>query len=167
MSVQHKNSQAYDLSLFEESERTRASGSKDSNLIRLTPAQEEKLKRAKHNPLLIGVVSLLTIVLTTVLIMIVYNNVVINELNSSIVAANSTIEAQQEREAQYQLVIDSTLSEEFIKSYAENKLGMVKMNDAQKEFISLYNDDCGEVIREDNSNDIMYYLYRAFNGIPS
>ena len=106
--------------------------------------------------------SLLTLVVAAISSWIVYNNVVINELNDKILTANGTLANQDNLQAQYQLKIDRKLTTEIVQNYAETKLGMTKAKAAQKEFVSLTDGDQGEVLRDDSKESILTKIGRFF-----
>ncbi len=167
MAVNKNNGLAYDLSLFEP-ETTKKKNKKqepktqaaESKVIRLDQDAVEKSQKRKRNPVIILGVSLLTTVVAAVSALIVYNNVLINELNEKIISANDTIVNQNNLEAQYQLKIDSKLTNEKVQEYAENKLGMTKANTAQKEFVSLTDGDKGEVVQGEENDSFFVRVGR-------
>ncbi len=166
-----KNSEAYDLSLFEPDEKksekkdkNSKNKMKESNLIRLHPGAITKAHRRKRNPIMIVGVAVLTVIVATVSATIVQSNVVLNELNEEILQANKTITQQKNLSAQYQLKIDSRLSANVVQDYAEKNLGMTQAKNAQKKFISLSDGDYGKVIRDDGSNNILETVANAFKG---
>lgn len=169
-----KNNEAYDLSLFEPAkksdnlkEKEKIKRKKPNNVIKFDPENITKEQRRKRNPFIIIGVSFLTIVVASISITIVQSNVILNELNSDIIKANETIEKQENLAAQYQLRVDSKLSVDVVKDYAENQLGMVQAQNAQKKFISLSEGDVGEVIRDDKPDNIFETIARAFTGMWS
>ncbi len=176
MSDNKRNGLAYDLSLFEPDPKEKKSkenkAAKDdkkekndkSKVIRLDTDTSEKAQRRKRNPLLIFVISLLTVAVTAICGFIVYNNVIINELNEKILQANKVIENQNNLEAQYQLQIDRKLTAELVQQYAETKLGMTQANNAQKEFVSLTDGDVGEVINEGERDSFFDTFASMFSG---
>lgn len=169
-----KQSEAYDLTLFEPAEKKSAKKEKkpqkrmtESNLIRLHPGAITKVHRRKRNPIKIIGIGLLTIVVAMVCATIVQSNVVLNELNEEIIEANKTITQQNNLQAQYQLKVDSRLSASVVQDYAEKKLGMTQANNAQKKFISLSDGDYGKVIRDDGTNNALQTVANAFKGMWS
>ncbi len=173
MVSEHKNhGLAYDLSLFEpETKRSDSDKNKSekaekkagTNIIKLDTDTSEKAQRRKRNPVLILVISLLTIAVTAICSLIVYNNVLINEYNEKILTANQTIENQKNLQAQYQLQIDRKLTSELVKQYAEQNLGMTLANSAQKEFVSLADGDFGQIVDGEGSNSFFDSFARLFD----
>ncbi len=170
VSMNKQNTAAYDLSLFEpeskkkNSDKEKLSENKnDSKVIKLDTDNSQKSQRRRHNPLVIMVISLLTIAVAAVSAFIVYNNVVINELNEKILSSNKIIENQTNLEAQYQLKIDSKLTSDIVQDYAENKLGMTQVQNAQKEFVELADGDQGKVVREDGKDSVFDSMGKLFN----
>ncbi len=175
MSAENNNS-AYDLSLFEPIHKTKnqksesnkeKTKSNDDNIISLDPDIITKSQRRKKNPIMILGISLLTIIAAVVSATIVQSNVLLNELNEQILEANEKIEEQTNLAAQYQLKVDSKLSTDVIQEYAENELGMVQAQSSQKNFISLSDGDYAEVIREDDTENILETIAEAFTGLWS
>ena len=166
-SIQH--STAYDLSLFEPDRSVSTSGErayeerKKHNLIRFDTSQSEKAQRRKRNPIRTIGIFLLTVIVASVSSLIVYNNVVIFELNEKILSAKKEIDNQESLKAQYQLKIDSRLTNDKVKDYAEKKLGMTPANSAQKEFVALADGDQGKVLREDGDESILGKIGRLLN----
>lgn len=170
MSIGKQNGAAYDLSLFEPENKKKNSdkeklseNNNKSKIIKLDTDKSKKSQRRKHNPIMIIGISMLTVAVAAVSSFIVYNNVVLNELNEKILSANRAIENQNNLEAQYQLQIDSALTSDIVQEYAENKLGMTQIQNAQKEFVELADGDQGKVVREDGKNSILDSLGRIFN----
>ena len=170
MAVNKNNGLAYDLSLFEPepvskpAEEVEAVKVKNrGKVIRLEKEDFERSQRRKRNPVVILSVSMLTIIVAAVFSLIVYNNVMINELSEKIIEANGVIENQENLEAQYQLKIDRKLTDQKVQEYAEQKLGMVQANSAQKQFVSLTDGDKGEVIRGDEKQSFLDNLARVFH----
>lgn len=170
MAMNKQNGLAYDLSLFEPETTKKPSykeepkkGGADSNVIRLERRAAEKSAKKKKRPVVFLGVSLLTVVVTAILSWIVYNNVVINELNEKILAADAEIANQDNLTAQYQLKIDRALTTPIVQEFAETKLGMTKANSAQKEFVSLTDGDKGEVVSDDADESFLSRLARMFH----
>ena len=68
----------------------------------------------------------------------------------------------QNKQAQYKLTIESKLTDDFVKQYAETKLNMVPAKNAQKRFISLSDGDKGEVVKDKSSDNIFMKIFDAF-----
>ena len=170
MAVNKNNGLAYDLSLFEPEPVSKPAEEVEAvkvqnrgKVIRLEKEEFERSQRRKRNPVVILSVSMLTIIVAAVFSLIVYNNVMINELSEKIIEANGVIENQENLEAQYQLKIDRKLTDQKVQEYAEQKLGMVQANSAQKQFVSLTDGDKGEVIRGDEKQSFLDNLARVFH----
>ncbi len=170
MAVNKNSGLAYDLSLFEPEPAANPAeevGSmkvkNEGKVIRLETEEFERSQRRRRNPIIILSVSLLTLAVAAVFSLIVYNNVRINELNEDIISANEVLENQQNLEAQYQLTIDRKLTDRKVQEYAEQKLGMVRANSAQKQFVSLTDGDKGEVIRGDEKQSFLDNLAKVFH----
>lgn len=169
--MREENASAYDFALFEDTaevKQSKESPKSQDNIIRL-PAKDkaEKLQRRRHNPFLIFGVGVLVIIATVVLVTIVQSHVLLNELNDQLVTTENEIVMQKNLADEYQLIIDSKLSMDTIQQYAEEELGMTKAQKNQKIFLTLTNGDVGEVVIEDESNNILDSLSQAFAGLWS
>ncbi len=159
---------AYDLSLFEPdaSKKTdKKETVREPKVITLENSSSDRLHKHKRNPVVILGVAALMAVFSAICGTILYYDVEINELNEQILDADQTIVNQENLSAQYKLKIDSKLTPEIVKDYAENKLGMSKANAAQKEFVSLADGDKAEVIRSDKKDTFLTGLGKFFNVI--
>lgn len=167
-----KRTEAYDLSMFDSSEAAQMSGSdkkskkkkKSGKIISISQGSSAKAQRRKRNPITIATVAILTIIVSAVAIMMVQNYANLNEINEQITAKNKEYSVLQNEQAQYQLKIDSKLTDTFVKSYAETKLDMVPAKKAQKKFISLSNGDKGEVLGSGKDNSVFDTIIEAFSG---
>lgn len=169
--MREEDASAYDFSLFEDTvevKQSKENPKSQNNIIRL-PAKDkaEKVQRRRHNPFLIFGVSVLVIIAAVVLVTIVQSNVLLNELNDQLVATENEITLQKNLADEYQLIIDSKLSMDTIQQYAQEELGMTKAQKNQKVFLTLTDGDVGEVVTEDESNNILDSLSKAFAGLWS
>lgn len=166
-----KGTEAYDLSLFDESEAIKMSSAdkkslkkkKSGKIISISQGSSAKAQRRRRNPLLIFSVSIVMIAASAVAIMMVQNYAHLNEINEQITAKNKEYVRLQNECAQYQLKIDSKLTDSFVKEYAETKLGMMPVKNAQKRFISLSEGDKGEVILRDGGKNVFDIVFDAFS----
>lgn len=167
--VGEKRTEAVDLNLLEAYEMQMSSAEKKSKkkkksgqIISISQGSSAKAQRRKRNPVTIITVSILTIVVAAVCIMLVHFNAQLNEINEQITQKESALTELQNKEAQYRLTIDSKFTDEYVKKYAEDKLNMVPVKNAQKEFISLSDGDKGEVVNENESDNIFKTIFDAF-----
>ncbi len=167
--VGEKRTEALDLNLLEAYEMQMSSAEKKSKkkkksgqIISISQGSSAKAQRRKRNPVTIITVSILTIVVAAVCIMLVHFNAQLNEINEQITQKESALTELQNKEAQYRLTIDSKFTDEYVKKYAEDKLNMVPVKNAQKEFISLSDGDKGEVVNENESDNIFKTIFDAF-----
>ena len=93
--------------------------------------------------------------------------VLINELNTQIVAAENEISILEGEQTQYQIQIDSKLSEEKIESYAESNLGMTKADNMQKEFITMSGEDKAEILQGNAPKNVFETIADAFTSLWS
>lgn len=167
--MKEQANRAYDLSLFEtapELEKEKQQ-QKKNNMIVLPDGRINKEARRRHNVFYVAVISVFVVVFTVVSITIVQSNVLINELNTQIVNAQNDINILEGQATQYQIQIDSKLSEEKVENYAENVLGMTKAENMEKEFVTMSGEDKGEVLAEDGQKNIFETIADAFTGLWS
>jgi len=158
------NAAAYDLSLFEPQKKAdKENRKKKSNIIKINAKKNIESLRRKTSPALIAAVSACMIAVTTISGLIVYNNVRINELNQEVTDARAELSHQVNLQDEFQLRIDNKLTSGMIEEYAEEKLGMTQVKNAQKKFISLSDGDLGQVIRDDGSNTLIDHMKKMFS----
>lgn len=160
---------AYDLSLFEaapELERN-SKPQKKNNLVRLPNEDKEQVKVRKHNPLYIAMVSVCVAIFTVIAVTIIQGNVLLNELNSEIMEKQDEIDIYNGKSAQYQVKIDSMLSDEKVEAYAEGVLGMTKANSLHKEFVTMSSSDSAQVLGTESEKNIFETVADAFTGLWS
>lgn len=159
---------AYDLSLFETApELEQKKQPKKNNMIVLPEEKINKEARRRHNLFYVAAISVFVVIFTVVSITIVQSNVLINELNAQIVEKENEISMLEGEQTQYQIQIDSKLSEEKIESYAEDTLGMTKAENMEKEFITMSGEDKAEVLAEDGPKNVFETIADAFTSLWS
>ena len=156
------NAAAYDLSLFEPQRKVQKENNKKSNIIKINAKKNIESLRRKTNPAVIAAVSLCTAAVTAIGVWIVCNNVRINELNQEVADARAELSHQANLQDEFQLRIDNKLTSSMIEDYAEGKLGMSRVKNAQKKFVSLSDGDFGEVIRSDGTNTVIELMKNVF-----
>ena len=158
------NAAAYDLSLFEPQRKVQKENKKKSNIIKINAKKNIESLRRKTNPAVIAAVSLCTAAVTAIGVWIVCNNVRINELNQEVADARAELSHQANLQDEFQLRIDNKLTSSMIEDYAQGKLGMTRVKNAQKKFVSLSDGDLGQVIRDDGTNTVLDSLKNLFGG---
>ena len=163
------NTEAYDLSLFEPQKKVnkKENRKEKTNLIKINASQSLKNIRKKINVALTVRIAVCTAFATAVAAWMVCNYVSINELTQEINDAQSSLVHQSNLEAEYQLRIDSKLTQSEIQKYAEQNLGMSQVKNAQKRFISLSEGDKGEVVSDESSDNIFTTVLKAFGAVPN
>ena len=158
------NAAAYDLSLFEPQRKVQKENKKKSNIIKINAKKNIESLSRKTNPAVIAAVSLCTAAVTAIGVWIVCNNVRINELNQEVADARAELSHQANLQDEFQLRIDNKLTSSMIEDYAQGKLGMTRVKNAQKKFVSLSDGDLGQVIRDDGTNTVLDSLKNLFGG---
>ncbi len=164
-----RRTEAYDLNLLEAVDMEMSSADKKSKkkkksgqIISISHGSSAKAQRRKRNPVMIITVGFLTLIVATVAILLVHFNAQLNEINEMINNQEEVLTELQNKEAQYKLTIESKLTDDFVKQYAETKLNMVPAKNAQKRFISLSDGDKGEVVDDKGSDNIFRSIFEAF-----
>ncbi len=167
--MKEQANRAYDLSLFETAPELekKTQQPKKNNMIVLPDGSINKEARRKHNRLYIAAISAFVIIFTVVSITIVQSNVLINELNAEIIAAQEELSIIEGQSTQYQVQIDSKLSAEKIENYAENVLGMTKAENMDKEFITMSGEDKAVVLDDDSKRNVFEIIADAFTSLWS
>ena len=143
---------AYDLSLFEAApELEPKKHPKKNNVIVLPKEKIDKEARRRHNIFYVAAISIFVVIFTAISITIVQSNVLINELNTQIVAAENEI----------------SILEEKIESYAESNLGMTKADNMQKEFITMSGEDKAEILQGNAPKNVFETIADAFTSLWS
>ncbi len=164
-----KRTEAYDLSILDSfamdmsgTDKKSKKKKKSGQIISISKGSSAKAQRRKRNPAAILGVSLLTLLIAVILITLVHLNAKLNEMNEEINTQEKVLTDLSNKEAQYQLTIDSKFTDDYVRKYAENKLNMTPVKSAQKQFISLSDGDKAEVIEESSSGDVFYHIKKAF-----
>lgn len=168
-------SEAYDFSRFEDNEDSRIAMSaadkrskkkkKSGKIISISRGSSAKSQRRRKNPLYVFGVVVLTAIFAAVCITIVQLNAELNEVNDLITQNNARLVELENEEAQYHQTIDRTITDEYVKQFAEEELGMTPAGNAQKKFISLSGGDKGEILSDENTANAFTAILDAFSGI--
>ncbi len=153
--------EAYDIEMSSADKKTKKK-KKSGQIISISHGSSAKAKRRKRNPVMIITVSLLTLIVAAVAILLVHFNAQLNEINEQINDNVTVLTELKNKQSQYQLTIDSKLTDDFVRKYAEEKLDMVPAKNAQKKFISLSDGDKGEVVNDGKSDNIFRTIFDAF-----
>ena len=158
---------AYDIRLFEEEEirssrvatpqKTQADKPKKKQLNTKVDKKSEsekhsvkRIKRRKNNFLNISLAVVFAVVIVAVVGLIIHGQVQLTELNQQISAAQRDLEEQQSLYTQLEMKVDASISTAVVEKYAQEKLGMTKVTNSQKEFISLSEGDKVELTMSKN-----------------
>lgn len=112
----------------------------------------KRFNKVGNNTVSIILGSILGIIVIVLIIAVISSQVQLTELNQKINDAKNLLSEKQSEYTQLQMKIDANLSTTVIEKYAQEKLGMSKASNAQKEFISLSQGDKAEVTVKPQSN---------------
>ena len=169
--MDYNKTSAYDLSLFDTSAKDleKANRKRKKNFPKVVKMPEEeihKIRFRKHSPLKVIGGTLGVIAIATVIVTIIMGQVQLTELNQKIISAQNELSNQQSVYTQTQMAVQSNLSTAGIQKYAEDKLGMTKATNAQKEFVELSEGDKAE-ITQDTNNDFFSQISNAISNLWS
>ncbi len=151
---------AYDLRLFEEEEiASTESPSKteienEQNPEKKNTASDsrqkhhKRIRRRKSNFLKISGAVVLAFAIVLVVSLIIHGQVQLTELNQQITNAQKTLEEKQSLYTQLEMKVDASISTSVVEDYAQNTLQMSKVENSQKEFVSLSQGDKVEISQE-------------------
>ena len=149
--------------ILEEHEYSTANSRENSNYNR-ERSNKPKLKR-KHNS--IGVV-MSGIVVTILLFVMIYGKVQVSALYTDISNEKQVVDLLESENVRMQSEIESNMSLKNVESYAENVLGLKKLDKSQIVYIQIQNEDVVQVVETENNifvnikekfNDIVEYLF--------
>lgn len=143
---------AYDISVFEDENLENQDLHKKNKVVKIPKKKIEQAKRRKRNPLKLTVSFLFSAVVVAVVGMIIYSQVQLTELNQKISEAQETLENSQSEYTQMQMNVDAKYTTSIIEEYAQDKLGMTKANNSQKEFVDLSSGDKAKVIEKEDKS---------------
>ncbi|MBR6610209.1 MAG: hypothetical protein IKK99_08335 [Oscillospiraceae bacterium] len=125
---------AYDLSFYEiEQERQIARKAKKENVL-IKAQTKFSLGRKIAN--IISVAALLTLIIA-----VVATNAAITTASTEIADVQEEIVLLQSEKSYLDFTLESRMTLDQIESYAENQLGMVKMDASQKKYVELENEN--------------------------
>ena len=177
MAYDNRNA-AYDLSLFDEEaaystavpkrreqkvHKKQTKAKKTSKVVSLPNEELNKIRRRKHNPFKLAVGTIGGAVVTLVIGFIIVGQVQIMELNQEIINAKALLEDCQSVYTQNQMKLEAQLTGAEIEKYAEDVLGMTKVSNAQKEFVTLSGGDKAEVSAQGNQNLFSQFINSVNN----
>ena len=150
-----KDNNAYDISFFDMDSTARDFSynrepvrKKKGKVVKIPHKKIEQIRRRKHNPLRLAVGFALSAIVVAVVAAIIYGQVQLTELNQSIANAQEKLENRQSEYTQMQMKVDSKYTTAIVEEYAQDKLGMYKAPNSQKEFVDLSSGDKAEVVSD-------------------
>lgn len=155
----YENNAAYDMNLFRDNtapklpkkEKTEKH-KQDNKVVTLPQEALIKIRRRKHNPFKLFVGTVAALAITIIISAIIIGQVQLTEVNQQIIAAEETLRNTQSTYTQNQMALQSKLSTSEIEKYAQEKLGMSKAGNVQKEYVSLSKGDKAEISENANRN---------------
>ena len=136
---------------------------KTGQIISISQGSSAKVQRRKRNPFVIFSVLVLTAVLAGVATLFVHFSAQLNEINDQIVSRKAELETMKEEATRYQIQIDKVLTDDYVKNYAETKLHMTPVKNAQKQFVFMASGDEGNIIDENGGDSVFTFIRNAFN----
>ena len=142
----HNSNEAYDFALFEPNRQQEVPQKKD-NIIELPIEKLEQNRRARVNPVKAVSGFLALAVMLGIVGTIVYGQVQLTELTEQLNAATKTLDEHKSVYTQLEMKSDSQLSLQTVENYAQDKLGMKKIEQSQVEPVELSKGDKTQVVQ--------------------
>ena len=169
----YENNAALDLGFFRDNtapklpEKDKTKHKQNDNKVVTIPREDIfKIRRRKHNPLKLFVGCAAACIITIIVATVIVGRVQLTELNQQIITAEQELRDAKSTYTQNEMAIQSKLSTNEIESYAKDKLGMSKAENAQKEFVSLSTGDKAE-ISENAEQNFFQKIVNAITGLWS
>lgn len=138
----------------------------DNKVVTLPQEALIKIRRRKHNPFKLFLGTVTAVIVTVIISAIIIGQVQLTEVNQQIINAEETLRNSQSAYTQNQMAIQSKLSTSEIEKYAQDKLGMSKAENVQKEYVSLSEGDKAEISENVNRN-FFQKIFDAITGLWS
>ena len=155
----YENNAAYNFGMFRDNtapelpkENTAEKHKQNNKVVSIPQEALIKIRRRKHNPFKLFLGSAAAAVVVIIIGAIIVGQVQLTEVNQQIINAEETLRNSQSEYTQNQMALQSKLSTSEIEKYAQNKLGMSKAENVQKEYVSLSEGDKAEIFENANRN---------------
>ena len=155
----YENNAAYKFDMFRDNtapelpkKKTAEKHKNDNKVVSIPQEALIKIRRRKHNPFKLFLGSAAAAVVVIIIGAIIVGQVQLTELNQQIITAQETLRNSQSEYTQNQMALQSKLSTSEIEKYAQDKLGMSKAENVQKEYVSLSEGDKAEIFENANRN---------------
>jgi len=98
---------------------------------------------------------------------LIYNQLQLNELNTSLQTVNKQLSNAKSEQVQLQMAAESKVSMQKVENYATSVLGMQKLNANQIEYVRLSEGDKVEVVASASAEPVWQKIADWFSGIFS
>jgi cell division protein FtsL len=154
--VPRNSNLAYDFQRFEQTQKKVQSKPKPQSQIKVVPKTAAQISPAKIIVVLLMVLSVTAAIL--------YSQVVLTQGNDQINAMNKKIEELDSETVRKSAELDAKMSLKNIEEYATSKLGLVKLEASQVQYVNLSNDNKFEIMTE-NKPTIWEKIKQSFTNI--
>ena len=162
--------EAYDFSLFEEKNISASSAApkRERTPERKSQAQIIELPGVKQNPVkrkktLKAIAKIFGFLVICALVgNLIYGMSVLTELDDEIETAQSALAEEQSIRIQLETKRAEKYTDEYVRKYAEEKLGMRELTDSQIQYFSVYTSDQGAVLQENEDGGVLLRLFNWF-----
>lgn len=141
--MQKNSNLAYDFARFEP-ERKQSVAVEKKTEIKVVKKTARRASPAKIIVMLAAVLAIAS--------MMIYNQVVLTELNDQTTTLNAELEKLQSEKIQKSTELESQMSLKNIEEYAVNNLGLVKMDQSQVEYVDLESGNKVEVKQQQDDS---------------
>ena len=141
--------------------------SRKEKVVSLPKEELQKNRRRRHNKFKIALGTVSGAAATIIIGIIIVGQVRLTELNQEVITAKETLANAQSVYTQTQMKLESKLSTSDIEKYAEDKLGMTKATNTQKEFVTLAGGDKAEVSASQESDNLFTQFWSSVQNLWS
>ena len=144
MSYQNNSNLAYDLSLFDRSNRENREKREEKPKIKITETPSVSKSGSKLK------LALAAVVVFGALCAVNYSNTRVDDLSVLIEDQQTELQNALDDNALLQNKLDSMVNTSYIEKYAEETLGMTKVSPSQKKYISINTENLVNVEKEED-----------------
>lgn len=131
---------AYDFSRFDDRKQNARTTTKQTAEIKVAPKSEPKA----HPVRVFALIAAIVVVASAM----IYSQVVLTELGDKVNAVTNDINIVKSENVRKATELDSKMSLKSVEEYAENNLGLVKLDQSRIEYVSLSEDNKIEITKE-------------------
>lgn len=167
MSTRYNSGEAYDFDLFQPKRSLEQPNKEPDNIIRIPKEELKKNRKVSLRPLKVAAMVTFLLLMLGIVGTMVYGQVRLTELTENINTASKQLNESQSLYTQLQMKLNAKLSLDTVENYAENTLGMRKIQSNQVEYITLAEGDKGHVEDKKQEPSWLDSIYSYVQGLLS